>query len=139
MDHAQPAAAHGHDDHHEGHGHLTLSYHPGLPLPNAKLFMWLFLSTEIMFFAALIGTTPVNQPVVMNSAGVRRVVQISALGIDGSDTRYAQTKRAAETHLQTLAAQGALRPAILRPIVRAAANLDRSTRRGALWRRLVDK
>ncbi|MFO0897379.1 MAG: heme-copper oxidase subunit III [Pirellulales bacterium] len=56
MDHAQPAAAHGHDDHHEGHGHLTLSYHPGLPLPNAKLFMWLFLSTEIMFFAGLIGT-----------------------------------------------------------------------------------
>jgi len=56
MDHALPAAAHGHDAHHEGHGHLTLSYHPGLPLPNAKLFMWLFLSTEIMFFAGLIGT-----------------------------------------------------------------------------------
>ena len=50
-------------------------------------------------------------------AGVRRVVQISALGIDGSDTRYAQTKRAAETHLQALAAQGVLRPAILRPSV----------------------
>ncbi len=50
-------------------------------------------------------------------ARVRRVVQISALGIDGSDTRYAQTKRAAETHLQALAAQGALRPVILRPSV----------------------
>lgn len=32
-----------------------LEYQPALPLPNAKLFMWLFLSTEIMFFAALIG------------------------------------------------------------------------------------
>jgi len=27
-----------------------------LPIPNGKLCMWLFLSTEIMFFAALIGT-----------------------------------------------------------------------------------
>ncbi|HEX3654219.1 MAG TPA: cytochrome c oxidase subunit 3 [Pirellulales bacterium] len=33
-----------------------LEYQPALPLPNGKLFMWLFLSTEIMFFAALIGT-----------------------------------------------------------------------------------
>ncbi|HEY2837975.1 MAG TPA: cytochrome c oxidase subunit 3 [Pirellulales bacterium] len=39
-----------------GHAsHLKLQYQPGLPLPNGKLFMWLFLSTEIMFFAALIG------------------------------------------------------------------------------------
>jgi cytochrome c oxidase subunit III len=30
--------------------------HMGLPLPNAKLAMWLFLVTEIMFFTALIGT-----------------------------------------------------------------------------------
>ena len=43
-----------HDD--AGHGgHLTLTYEPGLPLPNSKLIIWLFLSTEIMFFAALIG------------------------------------------------------------------------------------
>jgi cytochrome c oxidase subunit 3 len=28
----------------------------GMPLPNAKLAMWLFLVTEIMFFTALIGT-----------------------------------------------------------------------------------
>lgn len=48
-------------------------------------------------------------------AGVRRVVHISALGIEGSTTRYAQTKMAAETHLQALAAQGALQPAVLRP------------------------
>jgi cytochrome c oxidase subunit 3 len=42
---------------HEGHDHhLTLEYQPALPINNGKLFMWLFLSTEIMFFAALIGT-----------------------------------------------------------------------------------
>lgn len=47
----------GHDIHAGGHhGHPPkLQYHPGLPIPNGKLFMWLFLSTEIMFFAALIG------------------------------------------------------------------------------------
>jgi cytochrome c oxidase subunit 3 len=43
-----------HDSH--DHGHLKLQYHPGLPLSNPKLIVWLFLSTEIMFFAALIGT-----------------------------------------------------------------------------------
>ena len=50
-------------------------------------------------------------------AGVQRVVQISALGIDASSTRYAQTKLAAEAHLQQLAAQGKVRAAILRPSV----------------------
>ncbi|GIW80774.1 MAG: hypothetical protein KatS3mg105_2581 [Gemmatales bacterium] len=30
--------------------------HMGLPIPNGKLAMWLFLVTEIMFFTALIGT-----------------------------------------------------------------------------------
>ena len=54
--HADPHAAHGADHGHGGHGHLQLTYHPGLPLPNAKLIIWLFLSTEIMFFAGLIGT-----------------------------------------------------------------------------------
>ncbi|MFM7034463.1 MAG: heme-copper oxidase subunit III [Planctomycetia bacterium] len=43
-----------HDDH--GHGHITLQYQPGLPLSRGKLIMWLFLSTEIMFFAALLGS-----------------------------------------------------------------------------------
>jgi cytochrome c oxidase subunit 3 len=39
-----------------GHGGQSgLHYEPGLPLPNSKLIIWLFLSTEIMFFAALIG------------------------------------------------------------------------------------
>jgi len=37
--------AHEHDD----------KTHMGMPLPNAKLAMWLFLVTEIMFFTALIG------------------------------------------------------------------------------------
>lgn len=31
-------------------------YQPALPIPNGKTCVWLFLSTEIMFFAALIGT-----------------------------------------------------------------------------------
>lgn len=43
-------------EHEHGHGHIQLQYHPGLPLRNGKLIMWLFLSTEIMFFAGLIGT-----------------------------------------------------------------------------------
>ncbi len=37
------------------HQHIKLQYQPALPLRNGKLFLWLFLSTEIMFFAALIG------------------------------------------------------------------------------------
>src|SRR6476661_5429157 len=46
--------ADGHGVHH--HGHLQLEYQPGLPLVNSKTIVWLFLSTEIMFFAGLIGT-----------------------------------------------------------------------------------
>ncbi len=41
------------DTHHEG---PMFDYQPALPISNGKTFMWLFLSTEIMFFAALIGT-----------------------------------------------------------------------------------
>ena len=44
---------HGHDDH---HGHLQLEYEEALPINNGKVCLWLFLSTEIMFFAGLIGT-----------------------------------------------------------------------------------
>lgn len=44
-----------HDTGHEEHGHIKLRYQPALPIPNGKVFLWLFLSTEIMFFAALIG------------------------------------------------------------------------------------
>ncbi|MDP3230436.1 MAG: NAD-dependent epimerase/dehydratase family protein [Acidovorax sp.] len=50
-------------------------------------------------------------------AGVKRVVHISALGIEGSSTRYASTKRAADSHLLGLAAKGALSAAVLRPSV----------------------
>ena len=44
---------HGHDDH---HGHIQLQYEDALPIRNGKVCLWLFLSTEIMFFAGLIGT-----------------------------------------------------------------------------------
>ncbi len=40
---------------HDSHGHIQLQYQPSLPLRNGKVCVWLFLSTEIMFFAALIG------------------------------------------------------------------------------------
>jgi cytochrome c oxidase subunit 3 len=50
-----------HEEHQQGH--------MGLPLPTAKVAVWLFLVTEIMFFTALIGTylilrngTPANAP-----------------------------------------------------------------------------
>src|SRR5215813_5579754 len=46
------AAAHSHEPVH----HLKLQYQPGLPIPLGKTILWLFLSTEIMFFAGLIGT-----------------------------------------------------------------------------------
>ena len=42
--------------------HSTLDHHTpsavkmGIPIPNSKLGMWLFLGTEIMFFTAFIGT-----------------------------------------------------------------------------------
>ena len=38
------------------HQHVELSYEPALPIPRGKLCLWLFLSTEIMFFAGLIGS-----------------------------------------------------------------------------------
>ena len=51
------------------------------------------------------------------AAGVRRVVQISALGIAHSATRYASTKRAADEHLLALTEQGRLNGCVLRPSV----------------------
>ena len=59
LPHGHDGHSHGHDDgHHDGHGHHgpVLQYQPGLPLSRGKLIMWLFLSTEIMFFAALLGS-----------------------------------------------------------------------------------
>ncbi len=67
--------------------------------------------------AAVHPRTPIALVDACAQAGVQRVVQISALGIEGSDTRYAQTKLATETHLQALAQQQRLRPAILRPSI----------------------
>lgn len=52
--HAPAGAAHGQEGH--GHAAIALEYQPALPIPRGKLCLWLFLSTEIMFFAALIGT-----------------------------------------------------------------------------------
>jgi cytochrome c oxidase subunit 3 len=43
-------------EHAHAHGHVKLHYQPALPLGRGKLCLWLFLSTEIMFFAGLIGT-----------------------------------------------------------------------------------
>lgn len=57
--HSIPHGHDHHDAHHgddHGHGHVVLQYQPGLPLSKGKLIMWLFLSTEIMFFAALLGS-----------------------------------------------------------------------------------
>ena len=45
-----------HHDSHGAHGHIELQYQPAVPVPKGKLAVWLFLSTEIMFFTALIGT-----------------------------------------------------------------------------------
>ena len=42
-------STHGVAEEHQEHVHM------GLPLPNGKLAIWLFLITEIMFFTALIG------------------------------------------------------------------------------------
>jgi nucleoside-diphosphate-sugar epimerase len=61
--------------------------------------------------------TPIALFEACAQAGVQRVVQVSALGIDGSTTAYARTKRATEERLWALAAQHKLQPAILRPSV----------------------
>ena len=49
--------------------------------------------------------------------GIQRVVQISALGVEQSETRYASTKRAADEHLLALGAAGRLNPVGVRPSV----------------------
>jgi uncharacterized protein YbjT (DUF2867 family) len=51
------------------------------------------------------------------AAGVRRVVHVSALGIQDGDTPYAQTKRAADARLVELTTQGRLDGVVLRPSV----------------------
>jgi nucleoside-diphosphate-sugar epimerase len=50
-------------------------------------------------------------------AGVRRVVQVSALGVDGNPTTYARSKCAADERLLALAGVGALDAVVLRPSI----------------------
>ncbi|HEY4080932.1 MAG TPA: NAD-dependent epimerase/dehydratase family protein [Burkholderiaceae bacterium] len=50
-------------------------------------------------------------------AGVRRVVQISALGIENGNTPYATSKRAADAWLLQITAEGRLDGVVLRPSV----------------------
>ncbi len=50
-------------------------------------------------------------------AGVRRVLQLSALGVEDNDTDYARTKRAADAHLLQLTAQGKLDGLVVRPSI----------------------
>ncbi|MDR2328885.1 MAG: NAD-dependent epimerase/dehydratase family protein [Comamonas sp.] len=50
-------------------------------------------------------------------AGVRRVMQLSALGVEGNDTAYARTKRAADARLLALTAQGQLDGIVVRPSI----------------------
>ncbi|MCH7990701.1 MAG: hypothetical protein IID46_16295, partial [Planctomycetes bacterium] len=38
-----------------GHANTPSVVKMGIPIPNSKLGMWLFLGTEIMFFTAFIG------------------------------------------------------------------------------------
>lgn len=64
---------------------------------------------------AVHATAPIALFEACARAGVRRVVQISALGIDGNDTRYAQTKRAADAQLLHLTQAGRLDGVVLRP------------------------
>lgn len=61
--------------------------------------------------------TPVALFDACAQAGVRRIVQISALGIANSATRYATTKRAADTHLLGLTARGDVSGVVLRPSI----------------------
>ncbi|WP_338798866.1 NAD-dependent epimerase/dehydratase family protein [Acidovorax sp. DW039] len=63
--------------------------------------------------------TPVALFEACRQAGVRHVVQISALGVQTGTTRYAHTKRAADEHLLGLAAapRSTLRGVVLRPSV----------------------
>jgi nucleoside-diphosphate-sugar epimerase len=50
-------------------------------------------------------------------AGVPRVLHLSALGIEGSPTDYAQTKLAADVHALALHASGRLQVTVLRPSI----------------------
>lgn len=59
-------------------------------------------------------------------ADVRRVIHVSALGIEGSNTAYAQTKLAADRHVLALTERGELDGVVLRPSVVFGAQGDSS-------------
>jgi len=61
--------------------------------------------------------TPMALFAACAQAGVRRVVHVSALGIDGGSTPYARTKLAAERQLLERSAHGELDGVVLRPSV----------------------
>ncbi len=67
--------------------------------------------------SAVQAATPIALFDACAQAGVRRVLQVSALGIDGADTPYARTKREAETALLAHVDAGALQAVVLRPSV----------------------
>ncbi len=60
------------------HGSAAPTLRMGIPIPNAKLGMWLFLGTEIMFFTAFIGTYIVMR---MGSPGWPTDVNITHINI----------------------------------------------------------
>lgn len=51
------------------------------------------------------------------AAGVKRVIHVSALGIEGNPTQYAHTKRLADEHLLALHRTGRLQALVLRPSI----------------------
>jgi nucleoside-diphosphate-sugar epimerase len=51
------------------------------------------------------------------AAGVKRVIHVSALGVDGNPTNYARTKRLADEHLLTIHRSGRLQALVLRPSI----------------------
>lgn len=67
--------------------------------------------------AAVHRDTPIALFDACAQAGVHRVVQVSALGIEHNATDYASTKRAADEHLLALDAKGVLQATVVRPSV----------------------
>jgi uncharacterized protein YbjT (DUF2867 family) len=62
-------------------------------------------------------TTPIALFEACAQAGVRRIIHVSALGIEGNPTRYAQTKLAADERLLALNRAGRLDGVVLRPSI----------------------
>lgn len=67
--------------------------------------------------AALHHQTPAALFDACAEEGVRTVVQVSALGVDRSETAYARTKRAADEHLAALARASRVDATVLRPSI----------------------